>query len=260
MESIYQLLQGSYGYILIFQIIAVTGLFLFFLWMMAQRTKSAYSSSVNFPTADAGAAAGASMGITPSELQQLKEKCTKLEEEHSKMTALKEEYEGLQQKIKFLESKLLEYEILQEEIGTLSSLKVENEKLKSELQSLQRQFSASRSQQAENSAPAPTSPVPEMPKNLPEESAPIPMPDLSSIPNMDFSTAIPTPLKVDVDEMTKPLAPPPEPTTSAAVEASQIVEASSDLPPEPPPPAQEDGLEGLLKQIDSLTQNQNPPK
>lgn len=229
MAAIYHLLQGSYGYILIFQIIVVTGLFVFFLWMMAQRSKSAYLGN----TIDAGAVAAgaAASGVTPSEWQQLKEKCAKLEEENAKATALKEEYEGLLQKVKFLESKLLEYEILQEEIGTLSSLKVENEKLKSELQVLQREIASSKG--------APITPpiIPPMPAPG-AETAPPPAPegiaDLpTSVPNMDFSTANPTPAEVSVG-------------------AEATAEALPDVAP--PPIAADDGLEGLLKQIDSLTQ------
>ncbi len=238
MESLYQLLQGSYGYLLIFQILVVTGLFVSFLWMMAQRTKNAYYALS--PSADGTVSthATASLGITPSEYQQLKEKCARLEEENSKVTALKEEYEGLLQKVKFLESKLLEYEILQEEIGTLSSLKVENEKLKGELQTLQREIAGSKGK----SSAMPT--MPEIPAASAE--APAAMPDLGAVPNLDFSTTNPTPPAVAMDAAAAPAinadAFPPGMDLSAA-----------DVPT-PPPPGSDDGLEGLLKQIDSLTQ------
>lgn len=232
MESLYQLLQGSYGYLLIFQILVVTGLFVFFLWMMAQRTKNAYYAMS--PSVDGTAPGPAvSSGITPSEYQQLKEKCAHLEAENAKANALKEEYEGLLQKVKFLESKLLEYEILQEEIGTLSSLKVENEKLKGELQVLQREIAGSK-RNAESSPPS----MPEIPAAAPEPTAPT-MPDLSGVPNLDFSTTTPTP-----------------PAVGLGADAALNLTAPEIMPETPPPPSQDDGLEGLLKQIDNLTQNQ----
>lgn len=229
MEALYLLLQGSYGYLLIFQILVVTSLFVAFLWMMAQRTKS---ENYSFAAPAEGPTVTSVSAVTPSEYQQLKEKCLKLEEENTKMLSLKEEYEGLLQKTKFLESKLLEYEILQEEIGTLGSLKVENETLKGELQTLQREIAGSKGKQAY------------IPPAVPAAAAAAPAPEVAvpPIPNMDFSMGTPpAPPTVSLEA-----APPPPPAAEVPSEPA----ADSTLPPP------DNGLDGLLKQIDSLTQNQ----
>lgn len=129
MHAIAESLQGAYAFILIFQIVVVTLLFLTLLALVIRRLRR---SQVDEESAvgegsylDANAVA---------ELGALKEKIASLQSDPEGVKAIHDENKTLSEKIRFLESKLLEYEILQEEIGTLSALKIENEKLRSELQ------------------------------------------------------------------------------------------------------------------------------
>lgn len=125
-------LHGSYAYLLIFQILLVTALFLSFLWLVAQRIRRSAGSLIALSTENAALTPPKTAGEM-SELNELKGRLSALQAENDKHRAASDENKSLREKIRYLESKLLEYEILQEEIGTLSALKLENEKLKEEI-------------------------------------------------------------------------------------------------------------------------------
>jgi hypothetical protein len=124
MEIFAQVLQGSYAYLLIFQIILVSTLFLVLVGLIIRRTKEAAvrESHTTEVMAPAGDQATPTDSAAPS--------TSKVEGENAPAEAAGGDSKVLSEKIKFLESKLLEYEILQEEIGTLSALKLENEQLR----------------------------------------------------------------------------------------------------------------------------------
>ncbi len=138
-----KVLQGSYAYLLIFEIVVVSLLFLTFLWMLVRRIREAEATdevelspsprietAQPQPTVPAAVAAVVEANKT---LQDLKTQITVLEEEPGKADSLNHLNEELREKVRYLESKLLEYEILQEEIGTLSTLKAQNEELRQQL-------------------------------------------------------------------------------------------------------------------------------
>ncbi len=133
MATLFELLQGSYAYLLITQIVIVTGLFLGLLWLVVQRARR---GSMPLPDGTLAPSAGSPVDLT--ELLQLREKLAQLEADNNKNRVLADENKTLREKVRYLESKLLEYEILQEEIGTLSALKLENEKLKEEIVTLRK--------------------------------------------------------------------------------------------------------------------------
>lgn len=135
MEIFLNVLQGTYAYLLIFQILVVTVLLLALLWLVVRRTKESalyggHATALPFtslghdgqPTTNTIVAySGASLtgGL--------------LADAEVPPAAPATPAAQLQEKVKYLESKLLEYEILQEEISTLSALKVENEELRKKL-------------------------------------------------------------------------------------------------------------------------------
>lgn len=128
MHAIAETLQGAYAFILIFQIVVVTVLFLTLLGLVVRRLRTVQAQEE--------IAEGIVSTIDPAtlaDLEALREKINALQAENEASRALGDENKTLIEKVRYLESKLLEYEILQEEIGTLSALKIENEKLKSEL-------------------------------------------------------------------------------------------------------------------------------
>lgn len=136
MDQISSLLQGGYAYLLIFQIVVVSSLFLLLIGMVLKRMKTEVGQIAAMPDIGAGTPTAAAANV--AELEELKAKYAVLEEEMKKGGGTASpDTTAMQEKIKFLESKLLEYEILQEEIGSLSTLKNENEKLKKDLLSIQ---------------------------------------------------------------------------------------------------------------------------
>lgn len=225
MEIFSHILQGSYAYVLIAQVLVVAGLLLALLWLIVQRTKSGVGVD------EAVAAAGVSKVIETvvqtggPEFEALKRRCVQLEEELAHTQKMRAEYESLQQKVKFLESKLLEYEILQEEIGTLSALKVENEKLKKELVTLQAEIDKQSAQ---------------------KEAAQREMAAANAPPAAPVSASEPTPAPVADPSIAAPAAqtadPIPEPASAAA----------SPETPAAAPSAESKALDGLLAEIDAI--------
>lgn len=137
------MIQSSFAYLLVFQILMVTGLTLTGIWLWIQRIKR---TSILASKIVAGEVVMATEGS--QSLEVVKEEIvtdfsmergkleTKIQELESSNLDLKnglQSSDSLREKVRFLESKLLEYEILQEEISTLRSLKQENEQLKAQI-------------------------------------------------------------------------------------------------------------------------------
>ncbi len=135
MELFLRLIQGSYAYLLVFQILVVTGLVLTLISLIVRRTREAHALAGGGVSTDSHAisASAPMMVVDDGKIQELEAKLAALEDENGKFKASSADAKTLREKVKYLESKLLEYEILQEEIGTLSALKVENEQLRKEL-------------------------------------------------------------------------------------------------------------------------------
>jgi len=136
MEIFLRLVQGSYAYLLVFQILVVTGLVLALIGLVVRRTREAHAPR----NADGTAMAPQTIVVTApnaadeAKIVELESKLKIAEEEVKQLKSSTGDVKTMKEKIKYLESKLLEYEILQEEIGTLSALKVENEQLKQQIQ------------------------------------------------------------------------------------------------------------------------------
>ena len=138
MQGIPQILHGSYGYLLILQILLVAGLSLFLLVLIVKRLKATVVNEPIPASMDHSVLDAANLRL--SELQKENEAMELRLKEHQAQptSATMSEADGkLTDKVKFLESKLIEYEILQEEIGALSTLKMENEKLRQDVQKAQ---------------------------------------------------------------------------------------------------------------------------
>ncbi len=115
-------MQGAYVYLLVFQLLVVTGLLGTLLFLVFKRMREApipetATAPPMEPTVPATTTAAVESGPNPA-LQEATDK------------------------IKYLEGKLLEYQILQEELTTLQNIKGENETLKQELSSLKSGASA----------------------------------------------------------------------------------------------------------------------
>lgn len=128
MGAFFGAVQGSYAYLLIFQIIVVTVLLLFLLWLIARRLRE-FGEPETVPAMPDEGAARMSTEQT-DRIRTLESQLSEAQTAGSNVTEWKDKNKTLQDKVKFLEGKLLEYQILQEEIGTLSALKSENEGLK----------------------------------------------------------------------------------------------------------------------------------
>jgi len=140
-------LQGGLGYLLIAEIVIVTGLVLTLIALILKR--------IRFPQEALNLAAETKPSEmidatkTPEYLELLA-KLQSIEGEKAQAMATpgsSEEVAPLKEKLAYLENKLLEYEIVQEEIGALGELKAENEKLRAELVGLK---NAQVTTQAEN--------------------------------------------------------------------------------------------------------------
>lgn len=213
MDQIASLLQGGYAYLLIFQIVVVSSLFLLLISMVLKRMKqeALHFSMASAPSADGTKAEAKTEGAASTgDVAEWKTKFESLDAEFQKL-AKNGPDQALNDKIKFLESKLLEYEILQEEISSLSNLKSENEKLKGEMLRMQASLNGGR---------VPTADV------VPSEKAPAPAP-------------APTPETAAASAPTAEPTPEPTPAVPAAT-ASE--------------------LDGLLKEIDSLSPSPDVPK
>jgi cell division protein FtsX len=128
---------GFFSYLLIFQILMVSGLMLALLRIMYMRMKKVSETESDIVSA-VSSAAPIVEGLSPAAEKELRDKITKLEADNSTLANSNKDNSSLVDKIKYLESKLLEYEILQEEITTLTNLKNENETLKAQLLELQK--------------------------------------------------------------------------------------------------------------------------
>lgn len=131
MTSFLELLQGSYAYLLIFQIVIVTMLLLSLLWLIARRLREPAVPDPVSTVPDESILRLSREQAT--KIQALESQISELEKGGATLVQAGEKSKALQDKVTYLEQKLLEYEILQEEISTLSLLKVENEKLKAQV-------------------------------------------------------------------------------------------------------------------------------
>lgn len=213
MEIFIKILQGPYAYLLIFQILVVSGLLLGLLWLLVQRTREAHEEVAGQTSVVANAVAAP----PPAELAVLQARIVELEAENTLLKNAQTDTQDLKDKVKYLESKLLEYEILQEEIGTLTALKLENEHLKQELSHLQIKKDAAAAAAA---VPAVASVAATNPVATPSAPTFPPAPETSH------------PMVI----MTAPEPAPPAP-------GGELPSAEENTA----------GLEGLLKQIDELT-------
>lgn len=139
MEIFLRLIQGSYAYLLVFQILVVTGLVLALIGLIARRTREKHGGGVEAGVLQTVVVAAPASAEDQARLAELETKLKALDEENKQLKSSTGDVKTMKEKIKYLESKLLEYEILQEEIGTLSALKVENEQLKQQLQTTKAQ-------------------------------------------------------------------------------------------------------------------------
>jgi hypothetical protein len=218
MEIFLKTFQGAYAYILVLQIIAVSGLFLSLLWLLVQRIKESPRESLP------GVTAVPTAQVTAPELVAAAGAVSIDQEANQELLT---ENQNLNDKLKYLESKLLEYEILQEEIGTLSSLKIENEQLKSKLMELE--------------------------SNLTPASAPlIEPPEKVSTPFVDHSPG-PGPSEIAVGATFDPPVQEPLPEPQAVQLPADVSEASHSEP-STLVNASDPSLDGLLREIDALIQ------
>ncbi len=129
------ILEGSYIYLLIFQIIVIAVLLVALIWLVIRRLRGLNFDSVAASTTTVvqDEALIKLSNQQKEKISSLEQELLKLENATSSIKALQDENASLKEKIKILEQKLLEYEILQEEIGTLSYLKLENEKLRKQI-------------------------------------------------------------------------------------------------------------------------------
>lgn len=124
---------GFFSYLLIFQIMVVSGLMLALLRIMYLRMKKVAENEAEIVSTLAPVE-----GLSPAVEKELRDKIAKLEADNNQLSTSNKDNSSLVDKIKYLESKLLEYEILQEEITTLTNLKNENESLKAQILELQK--------------------------------------------------------------------------------------------------------------------------
>lgn len=142
MSLIWNGIQGGYAFLLVAQILIVSGLVLSLLYLVVKRTMDtgaglsagremmmSQAAEVSAEVSPGLAAAGATGLPSTAEPAPTRPVDADIEKVYH-------DKKNLEDKVKFLESKLLEYEILQEEISTLSALKVENENLKLKMQQL----------------------------------------------------------------------------------------------------------------------------
>lgn len=198
MEQISTLLQGGYAYLLIFQIVVVSALFLLLVTMVLRRMKTevAHFSGV------VAATEGASHSATTEDSGEWKAKFLALEEDFLKSKAGKDDHDALVEKVKFLEGKLLEYEILQEEIGSLSNLKTENEKLKTELSEIQASVNQT-PVEAGSAPPPPVEPIVAVSTPPPPPPEPSPEPVVVAAPAASAAPTAPQDDAMNLDGLLK---------------------------------------------------------
>jgi hypothetical protein len=141
MSLIWNGIQGGYAYLLVAQILIVTGLVLSLLFLVVKRTMDSgvgLAATQNHQVSESAglAAQAASVMVASGVAAGTSPPAAAAKSLDADIEKVFNEKKNLEDKVKFLESKLLEYEILQEEISTLSALKIENEKLKQKVQQM----------------------------------------------------------------------------------------------------------------------------
>ncbi len=132
MNSFIQGLPGSYAYLLVLQIVIVSTLLLFLLWLIARRLREVPETEPQTVVVPDEAILRLSREQA-SKIEQLESQVAELDKGGAGVAQAAEKSKALEDKVRYLEQKLLEYEILQEEISSLSVLKIENEKLKAQI-------------------------------------------------------------------------------------------------------------------------------
>lgn len=150
-------LQGSYVYLLVFQIIVVASLMLGLIWLVVRRIRDRGGEEIEkAPVISAPNTEMLELASRQKEkIRALEGELERLNETGTDVKDLSKKNDGLQEKVKFLEQKLMEYEILQEEIGALSYLKIENQKLKEQILGRQAKGQEPIAQAATEAVPTP---------------------------------------------------------------------------------------------------------
>lgn len=138
MDGLRNTLQGSFVYLLVFQILVITGLFLSLIWMLIKRTReNLVTAGIPMPTPPVVPEIQAPLLVEakPVELPTPIQTVASVVGVAAPVTPSTYETEVVSKNehIQYLENKLCEYEILQEEIGILQELRAENELLKKQL-------------------------------------------------------------------------------------------------------------------------------
>lgn len=264
MDTLTNAMQGGVAYLLILQILVVTGLILFLIALVAKRlfdanqrletsTGHVVPNVVTFEAKDTTPQMPSQEILSQTYIPPSEES----EELREALQVKHREVETLRGKMEHLESKLLEYEILQEEIGSITALKAENQKLKQELEK-----PSSAAHVAASSVPPSAretvereftpEPVPEVVTNAVIERQPstkkietaaiakeaAPKPAVYEIPTMAAPEVkvAPQPVAPAPEVIAKPASRPAKPVETITMSTSTPVnrEASSDLPPPPP--------------------------
>jgi hypothetical protein len=152
-------MSGMDAFLLVVQILIISGLLLAFIWLMILRTREiadkapvveahvdhAPEAPAHAPEPVVAAPEPPPPPVAPTEpVAAATEAATEAHAEAAPSSNAAqapnpsaEELESLKEKVRYLESRLMEYEIVQEEIGTLSQLRDENGRLKDELAKVQ---------------------------------------------------------------------------------------------------------------------------
>lgn len=117
--------MDSLSYLVVFQILVVTGLCLAFLWLAVRRARGT-APKVSEPEI-------APSALDDDEGERLRAQVRLLEEENARMKSLVDENRILRDKTKYLEARLAETEVERIEMGVISAIRAENERLKQEL-------------------------------------------------------------------------------------------------------------------------------
>lgn len=246
MESLVATFQGPYAYLVIFQVLVVAMLMLALLWLVMRRTLERDTSARPYVVAPPVPAPVVDLPPSVPIVEAAPPPPVAVAPEPPPVVDLPPPVEApvvaeappvsadgadlgddssastrsLKDKIKYLESKLLEYEILQEEIGTLSGLKMENEHLKAKVLKLEKKLGGFIKD--------------EKSKGMAAEE---PLSGEGQEPTFEGMKAT-----------EEPKAPAAEPAVAEVAATAEAPEGSTEGP----------SLEGILRQIDDLTDSSEP--
>lgn len=253
------MLQGSYVYLLIFQVVLVTGLMLAALWLIVRRMRTQELAGFATPGGPGPQLVSQreAAAFPDPELEKLAEKQTEkiqalekelalLEQSTSELKEGSDKTEKLREKIRYLEQKLLEYEILQEEISSLSHLKSENARLRTQLEQAGLDPAATADAVAGEQEVEPEPPVQQEPVTFvapPTSETPPASDELESETETVAESAPPIP-EVDGTPIGA-VETPAEPTEPVVV---SMVQESDEPAPPAEAPSSPDGATGSVEQ------------